>query len=582
MKRILALCALSASAALAAPPGRVAGSKHDFTATGTGEIHAADEAATCVFCHGPHGTGQGLSNRPDSPIPARLRGSGSLSASPGQLGAGSRACLSCHDGTVAVGATRRGELRMVGSGRLTPGRRGYLGTDLSGSHPLGARLRTGLRLRSPSPGDPVKLDRGGLVQCTSCHDPHVEDADPLVGKFLVKPSQRSALCLSCHDAAAYDAAGASHASADVTVPPLPGAAVDGRAMAEAGCSACHLSHGAEPESQLVARPVPGDPDSSCLRCHATGAVRAPIGADLARSFSHRATGRHEPTEGPDSRRQPLPERSPGQRRHVTCVDCHDPHVANGAPAQPPFAGGPLAGVWGIDLAGGRVESVRFEYEVCFKCHGDSANKPQSAGPLPPETVRRARIDVNLRKVFGAAAPSSHPVAAPGRNPDVPSLIAPLTVASQITCSDCHGSDAGAARGPHGSDQPHILRRAYQTAGPFPESPGAYALCYGCHDRERLLFEASASPFVVVRADASRAPLHGRHVVDSGAPCATCHAAHGVSPEVGSPLHNSHLIDFDVSAVGAGPGGRREFTDLGAGHGSCNLTCHGVAHADRSY
>jgi hypothetical protein len=330
--------------------------------------------------------------------------------------------------------------------------------------------------------------------------------------------------------------------------------------------ACHVAHGAEPESRLVLRPVPGDDASACLRCHAVGASRAAIATDWAKPFSHDVgTGLHDAEEAPTSRRRPLPETSAGTRRHATCVDCHDPHAATDRPAAGGLAPGALAGVWGIGLGGGRVEPVRYEYEVCFKCHGDSANKPQSSGPLPPETVRRAIVDVNLRRVFGPGAASSHPVTAPGQNPDVPSLLAPYSAGSTITCSDCHGSDGGGARGPHGSSLPHLLARDYRTGYPTVESPQAYALCYGCHDRETLLSDRSAFP------------KHAAHVVDHSFPCAACHNAHGVSATAGSPARNAHLIDFDVGLVTPDPIGRRQFNDLGPRKGSCNLTCHSRTH-----
>jgi hypothetical protein len=247
------------------------------------------------------------------------------------------------------------------------------------------------------------------------------------------------------------------------------------------------------------------------------------------------------------------------------------------------AGGALSGVWGISQTGQRVDQVRFEYEVCFKCHGDSANKPQSLGRGDPSAPRRAVADANLRRVFDRGAISSHPVTAPGRGLAVPSLIPPLSTASLVACSDCHASDRGPGaggagpRGPHGSVYPAILERPYLTADRTVEGPTAYALCYKCHDREKLL-RGAGSPF----ASATRGPLHQLHVVGQATPCSACHASHGVSAQAGVTGHNEHLIDFDLNIVRPGPTGPATYQSLGRGRGSCALTCHDRPHAPSTY
>jgi hypothetical protein len=249
------------------------------------------------------------------------------------------------------------------------------------------------------------------------------------------------------------------------------------------------------------------------------------------------------------------------------VDCHNPHAANTLPAKAPAASGRLAGVWGIDLNGTQVDPVRFEYEVCFKCHGDSA--PQV--PFTGDLVRRAFTDANLRLVFSPSSPSSHPVAAPGRNLDVPTLKPPYTTASIIYCTDCHASDqspaagGAGARGPHGSIYPHLLERNYTSADPSPESPAAYALCYKCHDREKLLSDQSGFRF------------HRRHVVDNASACATCHDGHGVSIDAGNSRENAHLISFNTSVVTPNTDARPVYSSDGPRAGSCNLTCHNKKH-----
>ena len=89
---------------------------------------------------------------------------------------------------------------------MQPGSTGYLGTDLSGSHPfsfvyddalaIANNAAGNMPLRLPSTlNDPVvKLDMQGRIQCTTCHNPH----DNPYGSFLVRPAW-SGLCTTCHD-----------------------------------------------------------------------------------------------------------------------------------------------------------------------------------------------------------------------------------------------------------------------------------------------------------------------------------------------------------------------------------------------
>jgi hypothetical protein len=143
-----------------------------------------------------------------------MRGaSGDFTAAP-QPDGSSRLCLSCHDGTVALGdvAGEAGGISMLGSQRLGPGRKGHVGTDLSGSHPVSfivtgsaaadaqGERDMGLRALSAIEADPdVHLDRQGKMQCTTCHDPHRDryHQPGKVPRFWVKPTV-SEVCLVCH------------------------------------------------------------------------------------------------------------------------------------------------------------------------------------------------------------------------------------------------------------------------------------------------------------------------------------------------------------------------------------------------
>jgi hypothetical protein len=125
---------------------------------------------------------------------------------------------------------------------------------------------------------------------------------------------------------------------------------------------------------------------------------------------------------------------------------------------------------------------------------------------------------------------------------------------------------------HGSNVAPLLLARYDTIDNTPESASAYDLCYRCHDREggNGILEDRSFP-------------HNHHVVGARAPCSVCHDAHGIASTLGSPVNNSHLINFDVTVVFPDPvSGGLEFVDTGTFSGSCTLLCHGQRHFEQAY
>jgi hypothetical protein len=198
----------------------VASTVHNLSTSGPGEVRSLNETEVCKFCHIPHNAvvptplwSHTLSEAQYDLPNLRARG-GSVQDLP-QPDGSSRLCLSCHDGTVALGdiAGESRTVAMAGAQRLSPGRRGYLGTDLSGSHPVSFIVPDGDATTSDSNRDmglrslatiradrDIRLDKQNKMQCTTCHDPHADRyyRRDVVPRFWVKPTVEE-VCLACHE-----------------------------------------------------------------------------------------------------------------------------------------------------------------------------------------------------------------------------------------------------------------------------------------------------------------------------------------------------------------------------------------------
>ena len=186
-----------AIAALALVPviswATIVGTAHDLSGTG-------GQTQICIFCHTPHNALSQLvplwNHATTSASFTLYSNPGSLNAVPGQPAQNSKACLSCHDGTVAIdsygGAT--GSTFVTGTA--------LLGTDLSNDHPISFTYDAALAtadggLVTPASASLVATDvplYGAKLECASCHNVHENAINP----FLRKSNAASALCLTCH------------------------------------------------------------------------------------------------------------------------------------------------------------------------------------------------------------------------------------------------------------------------------------------------------------------------------------------------------------------------------------------------
>lgn len=509
---------------------------HNLSVGGSGGIRASSEEQVCIFCHTPHDSSpiQPLWNR-FLPVAAySVYSSNSLDANPGQPTGSSKLCLSCHDGTIAVGSviSRDQIIQMAGGITTIPPGASNLGTDLADDHPISFAYDSALLAKDPHLADPaslpaeIRLDANRELQCTSCHDAH----DNAFGHFLVVDNSNSALCRSCH------------LISDTTI------------IEHEDCQSCHQTHSAPSGPYLLQ----GDRiTNTCLNCHDGSHMQAPnIGADLMKISVHDTDSPVDPTD-------PIPG-------HVTCADCHDPHTMMTGSASAPAIHPNFGLVDGINASGASVTQASAQYEVCFKCHADETAFTSSYIP-------RMITQTNTRLEFALSAVSSHPVVGLGRNPDVPSLKPGWTESSVMYCSDCHGSDtsdlAGGSgpNGVHGSNETPLLIARYETADHTPESASAYELCYKCHWRDGNDGILSDRSFE-----------HDGHL-DEDISCSACHDPHGISSSQGTITNNSHLINFDTSIVFPDPNtGLLKYESTGRFSGLCYLTCHGEVHSPEEY
>ncbi len=549
--------------ALTAAQQRVSESVHNLSASGPGAVRAQVEQQVCIFCHAPHNTSglQPLWNR-DIPVGSyTIYASSTLDAQPGQPTGASKLCLSCHDGTIALGfvLSRADRISMVG-GDFIPSGLTNLGTDLSDDHPISfaytsALAASDLQLADPHTLPPaVRLDALGDMQCTTCHDAH----DNSNGDFLVVTEEFGQLCTACHQmdgwsSSSHEASSASTSAAGAGEWPFD-------SVAQNACRSCHRPHTAGgPERLLIVR----QEEENCLRCHDGTVAQTNIASEINKLRAHDPRGSlgiHDPAES-----------ATPQQAHVECTDCHNPHATQPVTPMTGYIpiGPTLQRSAGVTAGGAFVRNAQFEYEICFRCHGDTA--VQVSNP-----VQRLSQTSNLRLKFTPNNPSFHPVVSSVAGTDTVSLMPGLTPGMLIRCTDCHNNDSGPRNngsgpdGPHGSIHPYMLERNYVVANSASESASQYAMCYKCHQRSSILNDDSFEK-------------HKKHIVDENSPCSACHAPHGVSTTIPSGSDHTHLINFDTSVVRPEPrSGLLEFRDLGQFAGSCTLTCHGEDHRDERY
>jgi len=602
----------------------LANTNHNLSISGTGTIKTttAAETQTCVFCHVPHAasTAGPLWNRRTPANTYIPYSSTTTNAVVGQPDGTSLLCLSCHDGTIALGElTSRGATNVVMAGGVTtmPAGVSNIGIDLSSDHPVSFVYNAALvtanagELANPTTlTGKVKLHGPTQkLQCSSCHDAH----DNSNGKFLVVANTASALCITCHTKSGFAASdhatkvntytGASNTYNGTTYT-NPWTHTSGTTVAANACENCHRPHTAPGAKRLLNYAKEED---NCLGCHNATAMSGFTAKNniLGEYVTKAAASSHGPsmiTPAPGTH-DPL-EPANVTTKHVECVDCHNPHQTKAQVTPIPAAvgnalTGPLTGVRGVTSAGVATPSATREDEVCYRCHGDTASTLFSPGPVGLPRVPRVIVQGNTRLEFDIGNPSFHPVAGAGRSAPaaVPSLIAPWNVANvTMKCSHCHSNDAGpipvgavagtGPNGPHASINTPLLVKAYvntevgstaRNGGNAAYSSANYALCYMCHLESSITGGTGTNSF----------RFHALHV-NTGvqAPCSTCHDPHGISSAqaIAGPFgsNNARLINFNSVAVKQSGTQAIRWERVGTTGGQCYLVCHGMVHNPLTY
>ena len=317
----------------------IANTKHNLSSSGTGTVKSPDESQICVFCHTPHHA-EALPNAPlwnrqisgatYTPYTSNSINASDIAATPG---GSSKLCLSCHDGTIAIGSVNVLNAQSnvsipvdgTGAGGVMPSGAGddtgftrKLGVDLRNDHPISFTYDSTLanadgELRDPSlhahignrtPGHtPLVPLENDQVQCTSCHDPHIRDIDlsknikflrlnrfqegvPSGGNFN---ADNDIVCLACHDKLGQVWAGSAHADPATANETYSAAAATLREFPsdlpvwKASCLNCHDTHTVSGSRRLLreATDSPSSPktggnpalEEACYTCHsASGGV----------------------------------------------------------------------------------------------------------------------------------------------------------------------------------------------------------------------------------------------------------------------------------------------------------------------
>lgn len=470
---MLILILIFSARTLAVDKSTIKNTVHNLSTTGPGTIKSSSQNKVCVFCHTPHNSNpakplwnHSLSNQTytgydSSTLDATSSSMKSMTGTPTKL------CLSCHDGTIAIGdlanmnisvSDSSGNNKLDSDESLSSTASTNLETDLSDDHPvLFAPDSSDGEVKTSSDG--VNLyDSGGYLQCTSCHDPH----DNTYNNFLVQDNTDSALCTTCHDKTGW---------------------LSSVHNEQLNCQDCHMPHNANETVRLRA----ASEEKLCYQCHDDNGSRYSEWASISDIGSiidnvKANGGSMHPIEDSNltGRHDALENNKPGvelpiavTNKHSECSDCHDPHQVT--------ASNPLEGVPGFDLSGNLVGSITNIYELCYKCHQNSNSNNdvkdtfENRSSTHPEECTRCHGDLHGSNVQGLLKKQQPDLCVDCHDGDVG--YSNSSSKHPTDCTACHGDSTKVNQSnadvgiPHGSDVSPILKDSQNN------------LCSNCHNQD---------------------------------------------------------------------------------------------------
>ncbi|MEI6748082.1 MAG: cytochrome c3 family protein [Bacteroidales bacterium] len=525
-------------------------------------------------------------------------------------------CFACHNAITdkpSVPGTRRQIVDNLGNGTGTGG-----DFKRTSHHVTGAIPNVNDCIKCHYMGD----HKSGTVKLL---DPDQGFSNIYTYDPLNKSSVES-FCLKCHDANGSNG-DVTPFSDNVTVPLINQAMWTASSHKTAGtvnantCLACHDNGHGSNKSTLIgpfAYTGPGtgtdlmnEEEGFCLGCHGLGGV-ATVQVHLSFANANTATAfrKHDPTA---SYRKHVNEENTGAafggtNRHVECVDCHNPHGVKAYVATTaPTIYSELIGASGVTptYAGAGAptgftfnENTTYEYEVCYKCHSSFTTLPtylpagwsgtaDEADGLKKLTTGGINTQIadsrDMAREYNPANASYHPIMAAGTNLNINAATFQTgwTFTSRMYCTSCHDNTqkatAGYGRGPHGSQNLHILDAGTGgNSGNKTTHNGANTavtdFCSKCHKAASYISGNTSSRF----------GYHLYHVANKTQEgCYLCHDTHG--------SETFHLINFSRNQAGGCITAVTTNTQaafahaMGTAANTCNTTCHGTSHGSgKSY
>ncbi|MDT8421617.1 MAG: cytochrome c3 family protein [Desulfuromonadales bacterium] len=391
---------------------------------------------------------------------------------------------------------------------------------------------------------------GWTDECTSCHDP-VLDQHPVAGQqSFALISTEPELCSNCHDLVFNK----KHVH-----PPV----------ADGSCSSCHSPHGYTAETSIKGDGL----RNLCLMCHdgfepELDHIHGPVAVGAC-------TVCHDPhqSDNPFRLLKPMPD---------LCLSCHETFAEglNSAPVVHPPVLEETCTSCHLPHQSAQLFLLKEKMpDLCVTCHEEVGKSARGA--------KHKHRALQGEKGCGQCH-STHFSARKGL----------LPTSQKELCLDCHRQDkrtnpeglvglegdlsgnelvhgpirdgeCSACHNPHGSDYAKLLSGSYPGSFYAPYQEGAYDFCLECHDKNLLRFEDTS---IYTEFRNGKQNLHYLHVVNTrkGRTCRACHDPHVSKLPA---LINEKGASFGEWAIPT----RYEKTETG---GSCTPGCHRTVTYDR--